>query len=96
MFKFFRAISILEGCSYLAILSVTLGFVSRDFVSVLGMTHGILFMFYLMLALAVANKKEWSIVTLFLLFLASVVPFAFIAVELFLSRQLAKSNLAST
>lgn len=92
MLKFFRAVSVLEGCSYLAILSVTLGFVSRDFVSILGMTHGVLFMLYLMLSLSASHKQQWSVVTLLLLFLASVVPFAFIPVEIFLSRQLAKQK----
>jgi len=96
MLKLFRAISLLEGASYLAILSVTLGFISRDFVSLLGMAHGVLFMLYLMISLAVSNKQQWSVVTLFLLFTASVVPFAFIAVEMFLSRQFAKQKLAST
>ncbi len=92
MLKFFRAVSVLEGCSYLAILSVTLGFVSRDFVSILGMTHGVLFMLYLMLSLSASHKQQWSVITLLLLFLASVVPFAFIPVEIFLSRQLAKQK----
>jgi len=96
MLKLFRAISLLEGVSYLAILSVTLGFISRDFVSLLGMAHGVLFMLYLMISLAVSNKQQWSVVTLFLLFTASVVPLAFIAVEMLLSRQFAKQKLAST
>jgi len=95
MLKLFRAISLLEGISYLAILSVTLGFISRDFVSLLGMAHGVLFMLYLMISLAVSNKQQWSVVTLFLLFTASVVPLAFIAVEMFLSRQRAKQTLTT-
>jgi len=95
MLKLFRAISLLEGISYLAILSVTLGFISRDFVSLLGMAHGVLFMLYLMISLAVSNKQQWSVVTLFLLFTASVVPLAFIGVEIFLSRQRAKQTLAT-
>jgi integral membrane protein len=87
MLQAFRIISLLEGLSYIAILSVTLGFVSRDFVSTLGMLHGVLFMLYLLLSVLVANKKEWSLVTLFSLFAASVVPFAFVAVEFFIKRE---------
>jgi integral membrane protein len=86
----------LEGLSYLAILSVTLGFVSRDFVSLLGMLHGVLFMIYLLLALVVSNKQQWSIITFLSLFIASVVPFAFIAVEYLISRKLASQKLVET
>jgi len=86
MFKFFRIISLLEGFSFLAILSITLGFVSRDFVFQLGMLHGVLFMLYLFLSLIVSNKQQWPLVIWLSLFIASVVPFAFIAVEIFLSK----------
>ena len=86
MFNFFRAISFLEGLSFLVILSVTFGFISRDFVSVLGMAHGMLFMLYLVLSLIVSNKQQWSLVIWLALMIASLVPFAFIPVELFLSR----------
>jgi len=96
MFKLFRTISLLEGCSYLAILSVSFGFISRDFVSLLGMAHGILFILYLVLALTVSNKQQWSMVTFFLLFIASIVPLAFIGVEIFLSRQLAIKQQTTT
>jgi len=93
MLKSFRVVSILEGFSYLAILSVTLGFISRDFVSQLGMLHGVLFMLYLFLALSVSNNQKWSLVRFLSLFIASIVPFAFIAVELFLGRQLKSQRL---
>ncbi|HBY86792.1 MAG TPA: DUF3817 domain-containing protein, partial [Colwellia sp.] len=56
MLKYFRAISLLEGLSFLAILSVSFGLVSRDFVFMLGMAHGVLFMLYLFLSLIVSNK----------------------------------------
>lgn len=93
MLKFFRVISMLEGLSFLAILSITLGFVSRDFVSQLGMFHGVLFMVYLLLSVIVSNKQQWSIITFLSLFIASIIPFAFIGVEYFLSRQLASQKL---
>lgn len=95
MFNFFRLVSLLEGASYLAILSVTLGFISRDFVSVIGMTHGALFILYLFSASAVSHQKQWSIVTFLLIFLASIVPFAFIGVEMFISRQQASQKSAN-
>lgn len=86
MIKAFRAISILEGLSYLAILSVTLGFIDREWVSTLGMTHGILFIIYLFLSLTVTEKKGGSTFKLLALFVASVVPFAFILVEVYLRK----------
>ena len=76
MLKFFRVVSKLEGFSYLAVLSVTLGVISRDFLSGLGKLHGVLFMLYLFLALSVSNKKKWSLVTFLSLFIAAVVAFA--------------------
>ncbi len=86
MLKYFRAVSILEGLSFLAILSVSFGLVSRDFVFQLGMAHGVLFMLYLFLSLAVSNKQQWSLLIWLSLFVASIVPFAFIGVEIYLSR----------
>lgn len=96
MLHSFRVVSMLEGFSYLAILSITLGFVSRDFVSQLGMLHGVLFMIYLVLALVVSSKQQRSIITFLSLFIASVVPFAFIAVEYLISRKLASQKLVET
>jgi len=86
MLKAFRAVSMLEGISYLIILSVTLGFISRDFVSVLGMAHGVLFMLYMSMSLSVTNSKGWSVMIWVLLLIASLVPFAFIPVEYFLKK----------
>lgn len=86
MFRLFRIISVVEGLSYLAILSVTLGFISRDFVYNIGMVHGILFMLYIALSFSVSDKKGWPITTWLALFIASIVPFAFIPVEMFLRK----------
>jgi integral membrane protein len=86
MLKIFRIISILEGLSYLVILSVTFNIISRDYVFSLGMLHGVLFVFYLVFSLLLANQKGWSIVIWSLLFLASLIPFAFILVEVYLRK----------
>ena len=94
MLQCFRAISIFEGLSYIAILSISFGFLSRDYVSILGMVHGVLFMFYLLLSLIVSNKQKWPPLILLSLFIASIVPFAFIGVEIFLSRVLKHQKVA--
>lgn len=92
MLKFFRMVSIVEGLSFLMILCVTFGIISRDFVFQLGMFHGVLFMVYLVLSLLVTDKKGWSILVWLTLFLASIIPFAFIIVELFLQKESMVTN----
>ena len=89
--KVFRVASVLEGISYLLILSVTVGIIGREFVFPLGMVHGVLFLLYLVLSLQVSHKQGWSVVVWLLIFLASIVPFAFIAVEMFLRREMDRS-----
>ena len=92
MLKLFRAASFIEGMSYLVILCVTFGLISRDFVSVLGMTHGVLFMIYCVLALVVSHQQSWSCKTSLLLLVSALIPLAFVPVELFLQRELAKKH----
>jgi len=43
------------------------------------------------LSLLASHKQSWSLITWLLVFLASLVPFAFIAVELFVQKELKKS-----
>ena len=86
MLTTFRFIGILEGCSYLVILSVTFGIIGRDYVYPLGMLHGLLFMLYLVFSLIVGAKKNWSLIVWLLVFFASLVPFAFIPVEIYLRK----------
>lgn len=92
MLKVFRIASLLEGLSYLVILSVAFGYISRDYVFPLGMTHGVLFLSYLVLSLMASHKQAWSVVVWLLVFLAGIVPFAFVAVELFLEKELKKTK----
>ena len=86
MLAAFRAISISEGLSYLTILAVTLGWINREFVYLIGMTHGVLFMLYLVASLLVTSQRGWSVLVWVGLLCAAVVPFAFLAVEYFLRR----------
>lgn len=69
------------------ILSVTLGAVSREYVFPLGIGHGVLFLVYIIFSLHASHKQNWSIMVWLLVFLASIVPFAFIAVELFARKE---------
>lgn len=84
----FRLASLLEGISYLLILSITLGIISREYVFLLGSMHGILFIAYFILSLHASHQRSWSVIVWLLVFVASVVPFAFIAVEFYLRKEL--------
>lgn len=85
--KSFRVISLLEGLSYLVILSVTVGVIGREYVFPLGAIHGVLFILYMMMSLQTSHKQGWSIITWLLVFLASVIPFAFVLVDFFLRKE---------
>jgi integral membrane protein len=94
--KYFRVISLLEGISYLVILSVTFEIISRDYVFTLGMTHGVLFIAYLIFSLQASHKQGWSIIIWLLIFLASIIPFAFIGVDIFLQKEMKKQMAMAT
>lgn len=94
MLNVFRFISILEGFSYLTILAVTIGIISRDYVYPIGMLHGLLFMLYLISSLIVSGIRGWSLKIWLPIFLASLIPLAFIPVELFI-RKLSSEKLSS-
>jgi hypothetical protein len=49
-----------------------------------------LFILYIALSFVVVEKKGWSILSWIGLFLASIIPFAFIVIELFLRKESAK------
>lgn len=72
MLKLFRGVSLIEGTSYLLILCVSLGIISRDLVSLIGMAHGVLFVLYILLVIFMAYKQGWSVNIWLLLLLASV------------------------
>jgi len=75
----FRLVSFLEGISYLLLLfiAVPIKYSQGDesYVKILGMPHGILFMSYIVLAIVIQNQMKWSLKTLGIIGLASVIPF---------------------
>ncbi len=91
MLKIFRIASLLEGCSFLLILCVSLGMISREFVFTIGMTHGALFLSYFVLSLFASHTQGWSVVRWLMVVLASIIPFAFIPMEMFLQKELRKN-----
>lgn len=92
MLKLFRVTSLVEGISYLLILCVSLGLISRDFVFEMGMAHGALFMLFFVFSMLAAHKQGWSVTIWVLLLLSALVPFAFVAVEMFLQKQISQQQ----
>lgn len=90
MLQAFRLVSLVEGISYLLILCVTLGFISRDYVFSIGMVHGGLFMLYFLFSLLASHKQGWSVIVWLMVLFASIIPFAFILVELFIQKEINK------
>ena len=77
--KLFRIIALLEGLSYILLLFVavpvkySLG--DPTYVKLLGMPHGIFFVAYLGFAFYFKQERYWSMKTLAIVLLGSVLPF---------------------
>ena len=74
----FRVVAYFEAVSYLALLVAVLVhrvFDGPDFISVLGPIHGIAFLVYLFLVLAIREGQGWNLWRTLVIVLASAVPF---------------------
>ena len=79
-----RLVAFLEATSFLALLAATYIKYSNDSpggVEVLGPIHGVLFLAYVFLALALRADAGWSTVTTALVLLGAVLPFGGYVVE---------------
>ena len=79
MKTFFRVISFLEGTSYLLLLfvAVPIKYWMNDpqYVKLLGMPHGLLFVGYIVLAFLLKPEMKWNIKKFGIVLLASIIPF---------------------
>jgi integral membrane protein len=80
MLKLFRLTAILEGISYLALFGVSMplkywGEIPGPNI-VVGYTHGVLFITFIVLALIVCFKKKWGLKRFIIFGIASLLPFA--------------------
>lgn len=87
MDKIFKTVAILEGVSYLVLFSNML-FVKHNnpelyhqLLYPIGMSHGILFMGYVVLALLIKKSQNWDLKELAIVLLASLLPFATFYIE---------------
>ena len=73
-----RIIAFLEGCSYLLLgftMILKYKFAMPQPNYVVGLTHGILFVLYIVLLIQVSFIHRWNIFKMFMAFIASLVPF---------------------
>jgi integral membrane protein len=87
MVRIFKNIAILEGISYLVLFANMLLIkptnlaLYKSFLYPIGMTHGILFIGYVLLAVLLKNSQKWNFKELFIVLTASLLPFATFFVE---------------
>lgn len=79
MINIFRIIALLEGLSYLALLFIAtpIKYLLDDpqYVKLLGMPHGILFMAYIVIANVLRKEMNWLSKEFYIILLASIIPF---------------------
>lgn len=79
LLNIFRITAFLEGVSYILLLFIAtpIKYLMDDpqYVKMLGMPHGLLFMAYIVLALLVGNALKWPKKTLAIVLVASIIPF---------------------
>ena len=87
MNKIFKNVAILEGISYLVLFSNML-FVKhtnpilyKKLLYPIGMTHGMLFIGYIILAVLLKKSQKWNIKVFSTILIASLLPFATFFIE---------------
>lgn len=87
MFKIFKITAILEGISYLVLFSNMLFIKPNNFelyhslLYPIGMSHGVLFIGYVFLAILLKNAQKWDWTTFGIILVASLIPFGTFYVE---------------
>lgn len=75
----FRIVAFLEGISYILLLFIAtpVKYFGNDpqYVKLLGMPHGLLFIAYIILAIILGSKLKWKSKTLKHVLVASIIPF---------------------
>jgi integral membrane protein len=75
----FRVIALLEGISYILLMTFGLYFkyeLNDDtYVKLLGMPHGVLFILYILIAFLLRKQEKWSFINFAIILFASLVPF---------------------
>lgn len=79
MEKLFRIIALLEGVSYILLLFIAtpIKYLTNDpqYVKMLGMPHGLLFIAYVVLAFLLKPEYKWNTRQFSVVLIASIIPF---------------------
>ena len=81
MLRLFKIIAILEGISYLVLFSNMLFIKPANLILYktllypIGMSHGVLFIGYILLAILLKKSQNWNLVPFLIIVAASLVPF---------------------
>lgn len=87
MLKFFKITAILEGISYLVLFSNMLFIKPTNFelyktlLYPIGMSHGVLFVSYIITAIMLKYVENWNVKKLGIVSIASVIPFGTFYIE---------------
>ncbi|TBN06585.1 DUF3817 domain-containing protein [Hyunsoonleella flava] len=75
----FRVVAFLEGVSYILLLFIAtpIKYLANDpqYVKLLGMPHGLLFVAYIAMAFVIKNDFKWNNKTFATVLLAAIIPF---------------------
>tara|TARA_B100000497_G_C7392640_1_gene249886 strand:- start:5 stop:280 length:276 start_codon:yes stop_codon:yes gene_type:complete len=76
---FFRIVALLEGVSYILLMTIGLYFKYQldddTYVKLLGMPHGVLFILYILIAFLLRKQEQWSFISFVIILFASLIPF---------------------
>jgi integral membrane protein len=79
MINIFRLVALLEGVSYILLLFIAVPIKywggDEQWVKLLGMPHGILFVSYVIFAFLIKENENWGMKDLGIVLLASILPF---------------------
>ena len=79
MKNIFRIVALLEGISYILLMTFGLYYkyqLNNDiYVKLLGMPHGILFILYIVLAFLLRKQENWNFIEFAIILFASLIPF---------------------
>lgn len=92
MLKAFRLLSLIEGISLITLLFIAMPAkyqFGHDFVWPVGMTHGVLWLTFVVMSLVVSHLQRWSVLVWLLALLCSVIPFGFVVLDARLKREMA-------
>lgn len=85
LLNIFRITALLEGISYILLLFIATPIKhftgDPQYVKLLGMPHGMLFILYIILAFLIKSDMKWTKKTFLFVLLASIIPFGTFYVE---------------